>query len=131
MNTCGLMCTAIWGGIIILPLFFMCCDWWKQCVYPAWDIDIQVYSSLAKLFSSPSLRNISITVVDSTLNQQKTNLLYQMVSSSKLNGFTFINKSGNWNFFGREYSDFNKNMKPIKMLPNVMSDIRWGTEIVL
>lgn len=54
-----------------------------------------------------------------------------MVFESIINGFTFINQAGQYNFSKNEYSDFNKNMKPFKMLPNVMSDIRWGTEIVL
>ncbi len=109
----------------------MCCDWWKNCVYPAYNIDFSVYSALDKLFKSPNLRNVSLTVIDSTFDNSKSSILYQMVSESRINGFTFINQAGDWNFLKSEYSDFSRNMKPIKMLPNVMSDIKWGTQIVL
>ena len=120
----------IWGSMVIFPLFFVCCDWWKNCVYPAHDIDFSVYSALARLFKSPSLRNVSLTVIDSTFENTKSSILYQMVSESRISGFTFINQAGDWNFLKNEYSDFTRNMKPIKFLPNVMSDIRWGTQIV-
>jgi hypothetical protein len=29
----SLMCTTIWGSILIFPMFFMCCGWWKRCTY--------------------------------------------------------------------------------------------------
>ncbi len=105
----------------------MCCDWWKKCVYPAFDIDFSVYASLAKLFRSRNLRNVSLTVIDNTFDNNKSSILYQMISESRVNGFTFINQAGNWDFLKSEHSDFNKNMKPIKMLTKIMSDIRWGT----
>ena len=54
-----------------------------------------------------------------------------MVSESRVNGFTFSNQAGDWDFLNREYSDFTRNMRPLKMLSNVSTDIRWGTQIVL
>ena len=80
MNTCALMCTVIWGGIILIPIFFMCCDWWRNCVYPAYDIDVSVYMSLQKLLRGSNLRNLTLTVVDSTFGQNKAGILYQHVS---------------------------------------------------
>ena len=40
VNCMCYFCTIFWGSIIILPLFFICCDWWQKCVYPAYDIPI-------------------------------------------------------------------------------------------
>jgi len=37
-NTMSYMCTIIWGSIIILPIFFMCCPWWKRCTYPIYEV---------------------------------------------------------------------------------------------
>ena len=46
LNTCGMVCTMVWGGFVIFPMCFMCCDWWKRCIYPAFDIAPAVYMSL-------------------------------------------------------------------------------------
>ena len=62
------MCTLILGSLIVLPLFLMCCNWWKRCTYPAYDIPIQVYQSLGKLLRGGSLKNLTLTVVDNTFN---------------------------------------------------------------
>jgi len=58
----------------------MCCDWWKSWVHPAYDIDIAVYRGLAKLFSSPNLRNITLNVKDSTFSPEKAAILCQLVA---------------------------------------------------
>ena len=73
---------------------------------------------------------MTLTVNDNTFDSVKANILYDMIIESRLTGFTFINTAGEYNYNGREYSDFAANMRPIKMLSNVMSDIRWGDEIV-
>jgi hypothetical protein len=125
------MCTIIWGSFIILPLFFICCDWWKRCTFPAFDISPAVYMSFAKVFRAPNIKNVTLTVVDSTFDANKANILYNLLSESRLRGFTFINGAGAYDFNGRENSDFIKNMRPIKMLNNVISDMRWGSDIVL
>jgi hypothetical protein len=71
-----------------------------------------------------------LTVNDNMFDSNKSSTLYQLVSESRINGFTFINEAGEYNFSNREYSDFTNNMKAFKMLANLTSDIRWGTEIV-
>lgn len=58
------MATVIAGSIIIIPIFFICCSWWKRCVFPAYDVPIQTYSSLARLIKGASLRNLTLTVID-------------------------------------------------------------------
>jgi hypothetical protein len=130
MNMCSFLCTLIWGSIIILPLFFICMDWWKRCTFPAFTISANVYMSMGRLIRSPNLKNITITVVDNNFDKAKAQMLYNHIAESRLRGFTFINNAGAYDFLGDEYSDFVANMKPIKSLNNVTSDIRWGGEIV-
>ena len=57
-------------------------------------------------------------------------IIYNLVAQSRIKGFTFINQAGMYDYNEREYSDFDRNMKPIKRLSHVISDIRWGYEIV-
>lgn len=130
MNMWSFMCTMIWGSIIIIPLFFMCCDWWKRCTYPAFTISANVYLSLGKILRAPNLRNITINVTDNNFDQGKARILYNLVSESRVMGFTFINRAMNYDYLGNEYSQFAANMRPIKTLSNVTSDMRWGNEIV-
>jgi hypothetical protein len=130
MSMMSLMCTMIWGSLLIFPLCFMCCSWWKRCTYPAFTISAGVYMSLGRLFRAPNLKNITINVVDNNFDEAKARILCSMLSESRVRGFTFINGAGDYNFLSNEYSNFVSNMRPIKTLSNVTSDIRWGTEIV-
>jgi hypothetical protein len=130
MNTCSLTCTVIWGSILIFPLCFMCCNWWKKCTYPAWNISPGVYMALGRILRAPNLRNITISVVDSNFDDVKARILYNLLVESRVRGFTFINAAGNYDYLNREFTDFVKNMRPIKTLSNVTSDMRWYTEIV-
>ena len=45
-------------------------------------------------------------------------------------GFTFVNMAGDYDYNGREWSDFEKNMAPIKGLTNIISEIRWDNKLV-
>lgn len=126
-NPTVLTCTIAWGSILIFPLFFMCCDWWVKCVSPAFSIAPSAYISLNRLFQSPNLRAITLTVVDNTFDANKARILYDLISKTKINAFTFLNKAGNYNFYDNEYSNFVKHMKPIKQLPNLLSSIIWGS----
>ena len=96
-----MMCTIIWGSIVIFPLFFMCCDWWKKCTYAAYEIPERTYSSLSRLLRGSSIRNVTLNVTDNTFDGQKANTLYEIISSSQLNGFTFRNMAGPYDFNGR------------------------------
>ena len=40
MNMLCMMCTILWGACLFFPLCFMCCDWWKQIVYPSYQVPI-------------------------------------------------------------------------------------------
>ncbi len=121
------MCTIIWGSIIIIPLFFLCMDWWKRCTFPAHTISPSCYDSLGKIIRAPNIRNLTITVRDNNFDQAKAQILYNHLSGSSTRGFTFVNVAGNYDYQSNEYSDFVKNMRPIKSLNNVTSDIRWAS----
>jgi len=99
MNNVSLMCTAIWGGIIIIPIFFMCCDWWKRCTFPAFSIPVSTYMKLSRIFRAPNLNNVTLTIIDNTFNAEKAMILYNLLAESRIKGFTFINGAGNYDFF--------------------------------
>lgn len=98
MNNCSLMCTIIWGSIIILPLFFMCCDWWKRCTYPAFNIDINLYLALSRILKAPNIRNLTLTITDNNFNNAKARVIYNSLTESRVKGFTFVNMAGNYDF---------------------------------
>ena len=70
-------------------------------------------------------------MVDNVFTNEKALILIGLLTSHKLNGFTFVNRALNYDFLEEEYSSFCINMKPIKHMPNLISDIRWGKEICL
>jgi hypothetical protein len=131
MNKWSYWCTFIWASLIILPFFFIFCGWWKKCTFPAYDISPAVYMSLAKVFRAPYIKNITLTVVDNTFDANKANILYNLLSESRVRGFTFINRAEDYDFNSRENSDFVKNMRPIKTLKNVISYLSWATDVVI
>lgn len=59
---------------------------------------------------------------------EKSQILYGMISKSKLHGFTLINIAGAYDFNGENYSVFEANMQPIRRLPNLVSDLRWSDD---
>jgi hypothetical protein len=131
MNMMSYLCTMIWGSLIILPLFFLCMDWWKRCTYPIYTISANAYLNLGKFFRSHNLRNVTLTVVDNNFDQAKARILFNLLAESQVRGFTFINNAGNFDYQSNEYSQFVANMIPIKKLNNVTSDMRWYNEIVI
>lgn len=68
MNNWSMMCTMIWGSIIILPLLFLCMDWWRRCTLPAFSISQNVYVSLGKLIRASNIRNLTLNVTDNTFD---------------------------------------------------------------
>lgn len=104
-STCE-MCVFIWGSLIILPLFLLCCDCYKRCASAIYDIPESVYLSLGKLINGPNIRNLTLNVTDSNFGAQKAQILFQMIERSGLRGFTFINSAGSFDVNGKNYSSF-------------------------
>ena len=128
---CCFIWTIVWGSILIFPLFFMCCDWWKRIVYPSFSVSYSAYGAIRNIVKISSLQNLTLTVTDNTFDQQKINLLYEIISTSNLKAFTFINLAGMYDYSSaNQYSEFFNRMKAFKKLP-IITDLRWSYEIVV
>ena len=57
-------------------------------------------------------------------------ILYKGLSKSRMTGFTLINRAENYNWNNNEWSNFERNFRPIKTLGHVQSDIRWYDRMV-
>ena len=68
--------TIVCGSLIIIPLFFMCCGWWKKIVYPAYEVSNNTYQALQKVLCSPNIVSVSLNVNDNRFNAQKASILY-------------------------------------------------------
>ena len=62
------------------------------------------------------VQSLTLTVSDSKFNQKKIDTLYNVISQSKLKGFTFINVAGMFDCEDDEYSDFEGRMKKFKQM---------------
>ena len=93
VNMTALMCTLIWGAIILFPLFFICCNWWKKCVGGISDVPLAIYQKLERIVRGPNMKNLTLIVNDNYFGAEKANVLYNVLSSSGLKGFTFINNA--------------------------------------
>lgn len=98
-NKCCMIATACCGGILVLPLAFMFCNWWKKIVYPAFEIPDSTYTNLRPLLSSPKLETISISIVDNSLSKNKINLLYEVLLKARsVKSFSFVNGAGMYDY---------------------------------
>jgi len=113
------------GSLIILPLFLLCCNWWKKCTYPCYDVPVSVYQGLNRLIKGANVRNVTLTVQDNCFGKEKANILCEAIEKSFINGFSLNNVAVAYDNEDREFSDFWLRMEPVKLMPNVMSDIRW------
>ena len=94
-----MICTTVWGGFLIFPMCFMCCDWWKKMVYPAYEVPESTYYSLQNLFSLPAIQSVTLRVVDNRLDANKCQILYNALSRApSLKGFSFSNQTGMYDF---------------------------------
>lgn len=69
--------TYILGSILIFPLFFVCCMWWKGIVYPTYELTADAYHAVARFIAkTPTLSTLDLTVVDNAFNAQKAAILH-------------------------------------------------------
>ena len=80
MSMASYLCTIIWASIIILPIFFLCMDWWKRCTFPAYTIASNVYMGLTRIFRGSNIKNVTLTVNDNTFDQAKARILYNHIA---------------------------------------------------
>lgn len=122
--------TVIFGSLLIFPLFFMCCMWWKKIVYPTYDLTMDAYQNLANFLSrAQNVNNLNLTVVDNSFGSQKARIIHDTLARSRITGFTFNNRALNCNGQHNEADDFRTNMAGIKSL-NMSTSMTWGDMIV-
>ena len=50
---------------LILPLFFMCCNWWKRIVYPKYCISAEFYRAVGQFVrNNAACTTVKLTVCD-------------------------------------------------------------------
>jgi hypothetical protein len=63
-NITSYICTLVWGSILLFPLFFVCCSWWRRCTLPIYEVPASTYAAIGRLLRGSSLRNLTLVVVD-------------------------------------------------------------------
>ena len=75
-NNCCFCLTILLGSFLILPLMVMCCGWWKKIVYPAYELAVDTYKSMATFIAScPNITSIMLVVADNNFNAEKARIL--------------------------------------------------------
>jgi hypothetical protein len=98
-NECCFCITMILGALLIIPMFLLCCMWWKKIVYPEYVLSDQIYRSLGQIINrSTAVTNVTLTVVDNAFNAEKARILYDLLLHSNVKGFTFVNRALDCNY---------------------------------
>ena len=100
------LATIICASIVLFPLFFMCCGWWKRIVSEAYSIPTSTYEKLAAILHNPGIRAVTLSVLDNTFNFQKAQILFNLLARSQIKGFSFTNRAGPYDFNESEFSKF-------------------------
>lgn len=85
------ICTFIWGAIIIFPLFFLCCNWWKRTTQPLYDVPYFAYGVLERLLTRSNIVHLRFQVYDNFFDDSKVQVLYDIISKSPIKSFHFAN----------------------------------------
>jgi hypothetical protein len=92
-NSCCYCLTMIFAAFLIFPFCFMCCMWWKKLVYPKYEMNVETYRAIARFVAASGITNLTLTIVDNCFNAEKARILYEALASSRITGFTFLNKA--------------------------------------
>lgn len=129
-DVCCLWATIIVGSILLFPLFFICCDWWKRRINKNFKVEDEGYEAIINLVHNSSVDEFYLMVQDNTFNKMKAEALCDALSRSKIKNFSFTNMALGFDCEGSNFSDFDQYMRPFKSLP-MRSDISWGTKVVI
>jgi hypothetical protein len=70
-NCCHLL-TFGFGSLLIFPLLFMCCQWWKNIVHPKYALDDRTFEQIINLIKKcPGATFLNLTIYDNNLSKQK------------------------------------------------------------
>ncbi len=75
------------------------------------------------------MTNLNLTIVDNAFGGPKARALHDVLSRSRITGFTFNNRALECNGQYNEADDFRTNMAGIKSL-GISTSITWGDMIV-
>lgn len=68
-NTLCYILTVFFAACLIFPLCFMYCMWWKNLVYPRYEVSQDFYRSVNRFIkTNPSLIALVISVCDNCFN---------------------------------------------------------------
>ena len=129
-SACCFWGTIIIGSILIFPIFFLCCDWWKRRAYQIHVIDKKAYESMIKMINKSNANELYIRVQDNNFNQAKALLIIQALQNSQIKNFIFKNIVSGFDWESSNYSGFLSYMKPIKQM-SMSSQIEWDDRLVV
>lgn len=75
MDTCCLYSTIISGSILVFPLFFFCCDWWKRKVNVLYNVENQGYDALTELIKVCEAEELYLMIQDNFFNRSKAEVI--------------------------------------------------------
>lgn len=85
-------CIILWASLLIFPLFFLCCEWYKRLTEPGFSVNIKAYEAIRTLFmNAPNLKIVNLVIYDNAFGKEKYNLLGDIISMSRIKAFTIRN----------------------------------------
>lgn len=117
--------TICLASIIIIPLCFMCCMWYKKIIYPKYEVNIEFYRAIGRFLRNNTVTSLTLNVCDNAFNANKARALYESLEGTPLQQFTFSNMALACNYEDSEADDFVMNMSAIKNLGKTTT-MTWG-----
>ena len=65
-DKCCLTATIILGIIFLVPLLFLCCQWFKRKVYPMYELELETYRNIGAMLQKMKGIMLNLRVVDNT-----------------------------------------------------------------
>ena len=125
-NACCYCFTMFFASLLIFPLCFMCCMWWKKIVYPKYEVNIEFYRAVGRfLRSTNTVTHLTLNICDNAFDAAKARALYESLEGTSLQQFTLSNKALACNYQSDEADSFLQNVTPIKGL-NMTANMTWG-----
>lgn len=115
------------GAFFILPLFLLCCSFFKSFIYEKRRLIRKVLSLDDAISEFPNVETINISVADCYLDFNKTTILERnLFNCRKLIAFKFRNLAGQVDTDAREYTDFPTYFSRIKQSKQFTYSLRNG-----
>ena len=96
-NQCCFWTTIFFGRILIFPLTFICCDWWKKLVQKSFAVDVSGYEAMAELLKKSRADDVYLMVQDNFFNEYKAKIIISALRDSSVKNFVFSNTAMEFN----------------------------------